>query len=127
MRLFKLFKKLCRRESGLTLIEMLVALTILGITAVAFSNGLNSASAITFSEDQRESAKNLAEIQMEYAKDQYYAASYDPAPIPDEYQFYSANISVGYLDSRDGNIQKITVIIKFQDHEVTRLEGYKVN
>lgn len=116
-----------RRESGQILIETLVALAILGVTAVVFLNGLTTSSAIVFSVDERETAKNLAESQMEYVKSQAYAASYVPATIPGEYAGYSANISVSAIASRDGNIQKVTVIVKHQSKEVTRLEGYKVN
>ena len=62
---------------------------------------------------------------MEYVKDQNYAASYAPSLILDEYAGYSVMIDVDPL--RDGNIQKITVIIEHQgDKEVTTLEGYKV-
>ncbi len=106
---------------------MLVAVAILGVTAVAFFSGFTTSSNLVVSVDERETAKNLAESQMEYVKNQVYAASYDPAPIPDEYVGYSANITVSTIDSRDGNIQKLTVIIKHHDAEVTRLEGYKVN
>ncbi len=122
-----MLKMLTRHESGQTLVEMLVALAILSITAVIFLNGFTTASGIVFSVDNRETAKNLAEIQMEYVKNQAYAASYIPAPIPDEYVGYSANISVSTVPSRDGNIQKVTVIVKHQDRELTSLEGYKVN
>jgi type II secretory pathway pseudopilin PulG len=127
MKLFKMLRLFSRRESGQILVELLVAVAILGITAVAFFNGLSTSSNIVFSVDERETAKNLAENQMEYLKDQAYAASYVPAQIPDEYPGYSANISVSAIASRDGNIQKITVIIKHQNKEVVRLEGYKVN
>ncbi|MFC2021124.1 type II secretion system protein J [Chloroflexota bacterium] len=127
MQLAKMLKMLTRHESGQTILEMLVSLAILGVTAVAFLNGLTTSSAIGFSVDERETAKNIAESQMEYVKDQTYAASYSPAPIPGEYAGYSANISVSAIASRDGNIQKVTVIVKHQNNEVTRLEGYKVN
>jgi prepilin-type N-terminal cleavage/methylation domain-containing protein len=115
------------RESGQTLVEILVAVAILGITAVTFFSGFTTSSDIVFSVDERETGKNIAESQLEYVKSQTYAASYVPDIIPDEYAGYSANITVSSIASRDGNIQKVTVIIKHQDKEVSRLEGYKVN
>ncbi len=116
------------RQSGLTLVEMLVSVAILGIITVALFNGFSTASRGVSIADERETAKNLAESQMEYVKDQVYAASYAPSPeLSNEYAGYSANISVSTVPARDGNIQKITVIVKHQDKEVTRLEGYKVN
>ncbi len=117
-----------KNERGFTLVEMLVSLAILGITSVAFLSGFSTASLGVSIVDERETAKNLAESQMEYVKDQAYAASYVPSPeLSNEYAGYSANISVSTVPARDGNIQKITVIVKHQDKEVTRLEGYKVN
>lgn len=116
-----------KNQRGFTLIEVLISVAILGLVAVMFFGGLNTASGITFSTDERQTAKNLAESQMEYVKNQLYAPSYVPAPISSEYTNYSANVSVSTIAARDGNIQHITVIIKHQNQEVTRLEGYKVN
>ena len=107
--------------------ETLIALAVVGVTAVIFINGLSTSSSIVVSADESETAKNLAEYQMEYVKNQTYDASYEPAPIPDSYQGYSANITVSAITSRDGNIQKITVTISHWDTRVISLEGFKVN
>jgi prepilin-type N-terminal cleavage/methylation domain-containing protein len=114
-------------QMGFTLVEVLVSLAILGVTGVYFLNALGTASRGSFIIDERETANNLAESQMEYIKNQSYASSYVPAPISGDYANYSANVSVSVLGGRDGNIQKITIVIKHQDKEVIRLEGYKVN
>ena len=114
-----------KNEKGFTLIEVLVALALLGIIGVAFLSALATASMGLMITDERETANNLAESQMEYVKDQDYAYSYAPAPIPDEYATYSATIDAESLE--DGNIQKITVTINHQEKEVLTLEGYKVN
>lgn len=115
-------------ESGQTLIEILVVLAILGFTALAFLSGLNTTSVITLSTDLKETAKNLAESQMEYVKNQDFAASYVPSStLASEYTGYSTNITVGTVPERDGNIQKITVTVWHQGKELTSLEGYKVN
>lgn len=116
-----------KNERGLTLVEVIVALAILGLISVAFLSGLSGASRGVSIADEQETAKNLAESQMEYVKDQAYAASYAPASIPSEYTGYSASISISAIASKDGNIQKITVIVMHQNREVTRLEDYKVN
>ena len=102
-----------------------MALAILGLIAVAFLSGLSTASKAVFIADERATAENLAQSQMEYVKNQDYAASYAPAPIPGEYDGYSVMIDVDPL--RDGNVQKITVTIEHTNNkEVTTLEDYKV-
>lgn len=121
-----------KKERGFTLVEMLVSVAILGVTGVAFLSGFSTASRGDSIIDERETAKNLAESQMEYIKNQAYTASigagtYAPTPIPWEYAGYSVTVSADNITSRDGNIQKIKVIVKRQDKEVTQLEGYKVN
>lgn len=107
------------------LVEVLVALAILGLISVAFLQGLGMASrSVTYS-DVRETAKSLAESQMDYAIDQLYAESYDPDIIPSEYPGYSADINVSDIPSRDTSIQNIEVVIQYQGKQVYSLESYK--
>lgn len=132
-RLFRVAKKLRGNESGVTLLETLVALAILGLVAVAFLNGLTTAAQATIIADKQATAESLVRSQMEYVKSQPYATSYTPAPIPDEYEDegYSATIVVEPLPDPDDGIQKITVTVKrgakiiltIEDYKVDRLEG----
>jgi prepilin-type N-terminal cleavage/methylation domain-containing protein len=122
-----LLKFIHRSQSGFTLIETLVALAIVGFIAVFFVNGLSTSASMGASVDEDETAKNLAEYQMEYVKNQNYSSSYESAPIPEAYSNYTANISVNAIDIRDGNIQKIIVVIAHHGINVTSLEGYKLN
>jgi type II secretory pathway pseudopilin PulG len=121
----RLFRRLSSREDGFLLIEALIALALIGILAVTFSSGFGTGSKALTMTDERETAKNLAESQMEYVYDLPFASSYSPAPIGSEYPNYSADITTTNITSRDGSIQKITVIIKHHGEEVLRLEGDK--
>ena len=102
----------------------MVSLALLGIIAVVLLSSLGTASAITLSTDKHETARNLAETQMEYVKSQAYAISYEPAPIPGEYPGYTVTITTQPL--QDSNIQKITVTVNHQGRWITKLEAYKV-
>lgn len=114
-------------QSGFTLIESLISLAIVGFLAVFFVYGLSTSSSVGASVDEDETAKNLAEYQMEYVKNQDYSTSYDPAPIPEAYNNYTANITVSAIGVRDGNIQKVTVVIAHHGINITSLQGYKLN
>ena len=103
---------------------------LLGILAAAFFNGLFMALKVLALTDERETARSLAEIQLEYVEDAAYALSYSPATIPDEYAGYSAAINAVDIPSGDGissrdNIQHIKVTIQHDGAEVLTLEGYK--
>ena len=114
-----------KSERGSSLIETLVALTLLGIIGAAFLGALATTSNARLIADERASARILAESQMENVKKQDYAFSYGTIPIPDENAGYSATIDADSM--RNGNIQKITVTIIHRNREVITLESYKVN
>jgi prepilin-type N-terminal cleavage/methylation domain-containing protein len=123
----KFFKFFSTHQSGFTLIETLVALAVVGFISVFFVNSLGTSSSLGASIDEDETAKNLAEYQMEYVKNQHFLPSYQPAPIPEVYSNYTANITTSIVSLRDGNIQKVTVVIMHHGANVTSLEGYKLN
>ena len=120
------------REAGVTFIETLVALTLLGIIAVAFLTGLATTSRATIIADEQTTAESLARAQMEWIKNTEYVYStteYSPAPMPndEEYANYSVAIAAEPLRNPDDGIQKVTITIKHFDKEVIKLEGYKVD
>lgn len=110
-------------EAGSSILEVLVALALLGILGTSVVMGLGTVSIVTGSTDERETAKNLAETQLEYVKGEAFAASYTPATIPPEYAGYTAAITAATL--QDSNIQKVTVTVRHQGIMITTLEGYK--
>ncbi len=135
MRIFQVIRRLSiftGHESGVTLLETVIALAILGVISVNFLGGLTTASKSAFIIDEQATAESLARSQMEWAKTTAYvydATGYSPAPIPsdEDYIDYAAVITTEPLRTPDDGIQKITVTIKHSNKEVTVLEGYKVD
>ena len=113
-----------RSEKGFSLIEVIISLALLGIIGVSFLGSLGTASTVTLSLDVRETAKALAETQIEYIKRLDFGTSYTPAPIPVEYAGFTVSLNAAPL--RDSNIQKLTVTVHHQGNYVLKLEDYKV-
>jgi prepilin-type N-terminal cleavage/methylation domain-containing protein len=123
------------REKGFSLMEVMVAIALMGIVAVAFLGALSTGSKAIFIADERATAESLARSQMEYVKNQDYIdysksghAEYQKITPPSG---YAIELSVTLLDPKndgatnDDGIQKITVIVKHQDKVVVTLEGYR--
>jgi len=132
MRLLRILRIFTSRESGVTLIEAVVALAILGTIGVTFLSGLATTSKAAFIADEQATAESLAQSQMEWVKNagySYNATAYSSAPIPGskDYINYSVTIAAEPLHNPDGGIQKITVTVKRSDEGVIKLEGYKVD
>ena len=137
-----------KNERGFSLIEVIIALALLGIIAVAFLTALSTASKALFIADERTTAESLARSQMEYVKSQgYIDYSADPHGVYDEITPSDSNYSIDFtavpfdpitgvpytpdeegIFNGDEGIQKITVTIEHPDgDEVITLEGYKVD
>ncbi len=119
-------------ESGLTIIETLVALALVGTIVISYLSGLATTAKATMVADEQSTAESLARSQMEWAKKATYVSgstTYSAAAIPSgsDYTGYSVNITAAALNSPDGGIQKITVAVKHFTKQVISLEGYKVN
>ncbi len=128
----KRLRKFAGSESGVTLIETLVALAVLGAVVVTFLSGLATTSKASIVADEQTTAESLARSQMEWAKEATYvsgATQYSAAPITgsNDYIGYSAAIVAAPLRTPDDGIQKITVTVKHFAKEVVKLEDYKVN
>ena len=120
-RWYKLSKTIfSNREKGFTLVEALVASLLLVMITGALLTGLGTTNTVLLRTDARETAKNLAETQLEYIKNIDYnplATSYDTSAIIMPAHYSATNVV--YLGSdvnhfnpvRDNNIQKIVITI----------------
>ena len=114
--------KFFKNEKGVTLLETVLALALMGIIGVAFLSGLGTTSNARALAEEQVTAKILAETQMESIKKQAYTDNYTPISL-DGYTNYSANITA--VDHYY-NLQKITVTISHHAEEVFTLETFKV-
>ena len=64
---------LMKNEKGFALIETVIAIALLGVIAAASLGALGTASRALFITDERQTAKSLAESQIEYVKNQSYS------------------------------------------------------
>ena len=92
-----------KNEKGFSLIEVMIAIALLGVIGVAFLGALATASNAIFIADERATAESLARSQMEFVKNQVYitAADYElgvPGTGEVTYEkIADAGIPVGYI------------------------------
>lgn len=121
---------------GLGLVEVIVALAILGLISAAFLNGLSTSLNAVVISDEGSTAIALAQGQMEYVKSQEYDDISDPLQYSENTSLtpadYTVEISASRLDpeddgfANDDGLQQITIIIRRQGNEVFTLVDYLV-
>jgi prepilin-type N-terminal cleavage/methylation domain-containing protein len=145
--------RLVSGQKGTTLIEVLIAIAILGMIAVPFLTALSTSSRGIIIADERTTAESLVRSEMEYVKNSPYNStgfSYEipatpdnPPPwdesrtaLDDRYAGYSVNVTGVPIDpdtgealsSGDKNIQNITVRVYHwgEDEPVLTTSTYKI-
>ena len=141
------------RSRGFSLIEVLIAVALIGVIAITVLSALSTSSLALIVADERATAESLARSQMEFVKNQVYSpapdggvGNYTKIPeIPDGYSICSYNLTgqpanclpndfvIGIpWDStnntavdKDNGLQRIKLVIKHDDKELITLEGYK--
>ena len=136
----KKFNILPGAEAGVSLIETLIALAIMGIIAASFLGGMAASSQATITADERATAESLGRSQMEYVKSQGYISYAEPGhgeyaliTTPDGYSVETTATPIDaetgdpLSEGEDNGLQKITVEAKHENELVITLENYKVN
>jgi prepilin-type N-terminal cleavage/methylation domain-containing protein len=143
--------RLVSSQKGTTLIEVLIAIALLGLIAVPFLTALSTSSRGVIIADERTTAESLVRSEMEYVKNCDYHStgfSYEVPPtanntpwggfhaLDDRYAGYSVNVTGVPIDpdtgealsSGDKNIQNITVRVYHwgEDEPVLTTSTYKI-
>ena len=137
LRLDNKIRKACQgRARGFTMIEVVIAIALIGLIAVAVMSALATASIALIIADERATAESLARSQLEYVKN----SPYDETNNPPEYSPDLTAVPDGYdvdIDAirlnpdpdnppeDDDGIQKITVTVSRDGEVKVTLEGYK--
>ena len=129
---------ICRRsESGMTIPEVIVAVSIFAIVGVTFTNAMSTNYKVLLTAHQRTIAESLSKTQMESINNSPYNSTspytYNKITgIPDGYDInivaVPVNPETGAASALDLGVQKVTVIVTCQQRspsEVTRIESYK--
>ena len=121
------FKNFFRNENGFSLMEMLVAVSIVGIAFSVFMTALSISSLSVGTLNEATVAQDLAQRQIEQLKSAAYdstGASYTLVTAPSGYTIGLAVNSAIYADNK---IQKLTVTISHNAQQVLVVENYKGN
>ena len=114
-------------EKGISLLETVIAVAIMGIIAVAFLSALATTSSARAINDERTAAKILAEGILENIKAEDYSPTYDAYDVVDPPEFAGYTVDVSTAVERNGNLEKITVNVYHKGYHVLTLEGYKID
>lgn len=145
-------KKALRGSSrGFSMLEVVIAIALLGIIAISVLTALQTAALALISADRRATAESLARSQMEYIRQQGYIIAENGGEVtyqeieinPDELPSYTINsvnregtivsdvIGVPWDSGnntavyQDYGFQKIELVIKHDDRVLVTLEDFK--
>jgi len=109
--------KLIRGQKGQTLIEVLIAIALLGMIAVPFLTALSTSSRALIIADERTTAESLVRSEIEYVKSQEYNATGNYTDIADADIPVGFDVSLSNVTNLEDGLQKITVTV-WRDGEV---------
>ena len=132
--MYKKIYKLISNEQGVTLIEILIAIFILGVVGVGFASSMGTGLMADKVADERTIAESLARTQLESIKRAPYngTSPYGYAKITGIPAGYDINIAVNLINpniagnsATDLGIQKIRVTVFRGSNQILQLETYK--
>ncbi len=116
-----------RDERGITLVESIVAIAILGGGVLTLVLTMSGGALAVRENDQQAIAQGLARTQLEYVKNYPYApgaTTYPAVSVPDG---YGIAVGVATVPGANNNIQKITANITRDGAVIMTVQDYKVN
>jgi len=119
--------KLFQDEKGLTLVETVVTVGIVGVALVAFAVALSTGAMAVNESDQEVVVQSLARTQMEYVKGYPYDSEATTYPTVSTPADYSISVAVTSVPDTDANIQKVTANISRDGLVLLTVEDYKVD
>ena len=126
--LFKLGKDIISRgEKGVTLVESLVAIGILGGGVMTLILAMSGGALAIQENDQQAVAQSLARTQIEYIKNYPFDKNATTYPSVSTPEGYGISVEVKEPTDGDNNIQKITAIITRGSAVILTAEDYKVD
>ena len=116
--------KLVSGQKGTTLIEVLIAIALLGMIAVPFLTALSTSSRALIIADERTTAESLVRSEIEYVKSQEYDTTGNYTDIAD------ADVPVGYdvylnVTELVPGLQNITVTVERDGEVVLITSSYR--
>jgi len=113
-----------RSESGVSLVEALVAIAILGGSVLTMILSVSGGALAVQENDHEVVAQSLARTQLEYIKNAQYAVAYSTVSAP---AGYGISVAVSAVPGGNANIQKITANITLDGAVIMTVVDYKVN
>jgi Tfp pilus assembly protein PilV len=126
MKTMTLIKKALKNQRGISLVETVMAVAILGTAIVTFTMALSTGALGTREHEQEVIAQQLAQNQIEYTKNQAFNASgvYTTVSVPSG---YTLAVTTGAVPGSSAEIQRITVTVLRDGTGILTVSDYKVN
>ena len=113
-----------KEERGLTLVEELVAVGVVGLGLVILVTMITTGAIGVRKVDEQVTGQTLARSQLELIKDADYEVDPGNYPALSPVPGYSVNVQVSTLDA---GLQKVTVTVSSQGEELQQTSTYKVD